>query len=177
MALAQVLFDKKVSVCVHQLISGYRSSILLVISGVPQGSILGPILFLLYVNDLPDHVKTSIVSMFADDVKCARPLYCYSDHAPLQEDLDSLIDWSHQWKLNFKRIQCTHLCCSNKRSSVFDTIYSLNDENIPKQDSYKDLGLMISSDLSFSKHYSYITLSRTFSLSTNAKEKRSYTSA
>jgi hypothetical protein len=65
-----------------------------VLSGVPQGSILGPILFLLYVNDLPDAIKNSKVSSFADDTKVFKCIDSVSDANLLQSDLSSLGNWS-----------------------------------------------------------------------------------
>ena len=80
-------------------VNGCHSSSLPVISGVPQGSILGPILFLVYVNDLPLQVSFSDVFLFADDTKCLKvssPL----DSSQLQEDLNHLSSWSMNWKLS-----------------------------------------------------------------------------
>ncbi|CAB4034019.1 Hypothetical predicted protein [Paramuricea clavata] len=72
---------------------GATSSEKLVPSGVPQGSILAPILFLLYVNDLPDAIKNSKVSSFADDTKVFKCIDSISDESLLQSDLNSLGNW------------------------------------------------------------------------------------
>ena len=79
-------------------------------SGVPQGSVLGPILFILYVNDLPSLVKSSL-TMFADDTKLYRPIRDESDTTALQQDLNALSDWSEKWLLKFNAAKCVVLHC------------------------------------------------------------------
>ena len=72
----------------------------LVLSGVPQRSVLGPVLFLIFINDLPDNIKSS-VRLFADDCVLYRninsPLYCQI----LQDDLNSLAKWEMDWQMKF----------------------------------------------------------------------------
>lgn len=88
------------------VIDGEESSWLPVLSGVPQGSILGPLLFVLYINDLPRCV-TSMVGLYADDTKLCRKITSVDDCKLLQRDLDMLIEWSKKWKLKFNvRPEC-----------------------------------------------------------------------
>ena len=75
-------------------IGNSHSGILPVISEVPQGSILGPLLFLIYINDLPDKLSKSSRLLFADDAKCFMPISATSDCDSLQSELSSLADWS-----------------------------------------------------------------------------------
>ena len=70
-------------------------------SGVPQGSILGPILFLLYVKSLPDVVRSSQIAAFADDIKVFNAITSTRDAEHLQEDLSDLVTWSDSAILNF----------------------------------------------------------------------------
>ena len=83
----------------HVCINNSNSPTLPVISGVPQGSLLGPLLFLIYINDLPFSLKHSESFLFADDTKCLRPIRSPHDCIQLQSDLDALSSWSSDWKL------------------------------------------------------------------------------
>ena len=88
------------------VINGAFSSWREIRSGVPQGSILDPVLFLLYVNDMPDIVQNSNVVMFADDSKCYRTVKSSLDVIALQEDLKALSQWSVANELYFQQKKC-----------------------------------------------------------------------
>ena len=82
------------------VINGHSSDCLPVTSGVPQGSILGPLIFLIYINDLPTYLENNpSIALFADDSKLFRPIYLPNDSFSLQKDLDSLSHWGEtgQW--------------------------------------------------------------------------------
>ena len=85
-------------------INGSVSELLPVMSGVPQGSILGPLLFIIYINDLPVVIQHSTILLFTDDTKCAKSVASQSEYQQLQNDLDSLNSWSHTWNLPFNKI-------------------------------------------------------------------------
>ena len=78
-------------------------------SGVPQGSVLRPLLFLIYINDLDDNI-TSNVLKFADDTKVFRKVNTDGNKEHLQNDLDKLVKWSEKWPmlLNFGKCKCLH---------------------------------------------------------------------
>ena len=102
---------------------GSTSSSLPVTSGVPQGSILGPILFLLYVNDLPDAVSSSTIATFADDTKLFKRIASNTDSNKLQEDLNTLEQWSTSSNLAFNPTKCKVETISRKRSKLIKTCY------------------------------------------------------
>ena len=81
------------------------SSIADVLSGIPQGSVLGPILFVLYINDMPSTLK-SFCYLFADDSKVVKHIENESDSLQIQEDLDELQRWSDKWLLRFHPSKC-----------------------------------------------------------------------
>ena len=116
-------------------------------SGVPQGSILGPVFFLLFVNDLPDSVLNS-VKLFADDTK----LYGHAENTTkclnIQQDLNKLSAWANNWLLNFNSNKCTVI---RIRESV-KFAYSLGGKLLKQVDSQRDLGITITSDLKPSNH-------------------------
>ena len=75
-------------------------------SGVPQGSVLGPLLFLLYINDLPKVVKHSSIKLFADDTKIYRKSTSLDDRELLQEDLNEISKWCNTWHLSLNLEKC-----------------------------------------------------------------------
>lgn len=139
-------------------INGSISSKLPVLSGVPQGSILGPLLFLLYVNDLPSAVSSSSLLMFADDTKCLKPIANPRDTTLLQCDLNSLSSWSANWHLPFNSNKCTILHFFSS-SSILTPDYYLDSTPLSTSDNHKDLGVIFTTNLSWSHHYSHITTS------------------
>ena len=119
-------------------------------SGVPQGSVLGPILFLLYVDDIPDWMKNSI-RMFADDTKIWKKIGYEQDALDLQEDLNRLQQWSDKWLLQFNTDKCKVMHIGHK----YNTKYYLSERGKPTELQVttveKDLGVLISADLKPSK--------------------------
>ena len=99
------LTDRRQRVVVDGEVSNWKS----VLSGVPQGSVLGPILFLIYINDLDDSITRNVLK-FADDTKLFRKVITDGDKLHLQNDLDRLVKWSEKWQMlfNFVKCKCLH---------------------------------------------------------------------
>ena len=112
-------------------------------SGVPQGSVLGPLLFLIFINDLPDSIK-SFVELFADDVKL---LIGPSMHHIAQLDLDHLTKWEAIWKLKFNVDKCKvlHIGCNNEKFK-----YKLNNKELKEVIEERDLGVTFNGSFNFS---------------------------
>jgi hypothetical protein len=124
-----------------------------VISGIPQGSVLGPLLFVLYINDLPDTVS-SYVYLFADDTKLMRKVRSSEDAKALQRDLDELEAWSNKWLLRFNPDKC-HVLTIGKFENIQHTErYKLYGDELEHVFEEKDLGVHIDSELKFDEHIS-----------------------
>ena len=133
------------------VLPGGQSSWLPVTSGVPQGSILGPLLFLLYINDLPTHVTHSQIVLFADDTKIYMPINNISDCVKLQEDLNSLMSWSIKWKMLFNISKCKVLTVTQRKNPViFD--YCMDSTHLLRCANIKDIGVFVGSKLNWSTH-------------------------
>ena len=85
---------------------GKQSSLIDVVSGVPQGTVLGPLLFLLHINDLPSVVSSSKVRLFADDCLIYRNIKIQEDQIALQKDLNLLENWGNTWGMHFNAVKC-----------------------------------------------------------------------
>lgn len=130
-------------------VGGSFSELMQVVSGVPQGSVLGPLLFLAYTAD----IKNSIVSpfsMYADDIK----LYNISDNGEiLRRDLLAVCEWSSRWLLPLNSDKCSVLYIGSGNPKI---PYHIDGKVVVPQDCVKDLGVFICSDLSWSSHVAHI---------------------
>ena len=139
------------------VLSGVESDWIRVTSGVPQGSILGPKLFLMYVNDIPAELKKSKSSLFADDSKLFRRICSIIDCTILQSDLDLLHAWCSVWKISLNVTKCYSIAFTLKRKNQIVYTYSLGNKQLKNVSNIKDLGVYLSSDMSFSYHVNFIT--------------------
>ena len=114
-------------------------------SGIPQGTVLGPVLFIVFVNDLPDCIE-SACKLFADDTK----VYVGAGNAhyreKLQQDLDALVTWSQRWKLPFNPAKCTVLHLGSRNVEAH---YSIEGAPLRKVEVEKDLGVQVDHLLKF----------------------------
>ena len=134
-------------------ISGISSGQVPVTSGVPQGSVLGPVLFIYFINDMPDILDGIRVKVFADDTKIFNPIISTEDTTKLQLGLDALTKWSNDWLIRFNSSKCCvmHLGINNNESSY----HMLNQQNnviLNKTTLEKDLGISIDPLLTFEQH-------------------------
>ena len=105
------------------VINGQFSSLLPVTSGVPQGSVLGPLLFILYINDISSIVSSSTVKLFADDVTVYKEIVCLADVDLLQCDLAKVVAWAKTWLLRLNPDKCESIVLSNKRAPPVANYY------------------------------------------------------
>ena len=141
------LAGREQSVRVNGELSGPKP----VISGIPQGSVLGPLLFVLYINDLPESVKSNIL-LFADDTKIFRHVSSKEDATLLQKDIDELNRWSEKWLLKFNTDKC-HVLTLGKMENIMHTHrYTLYGNELEHVFEEKDLGVIIDMELTFEEH-------------------------
>ena len=141
--------------CQKTVIGQASSSIRKVSVGVPQGSILGPLLFTIYINDLPTVLRNSTVTLFADDTA----LHCSSESAfglrtMLNEDLVILAEWLHEHKLTLNVSKSKFILIGGpKKLSYFSEVaLSINDRRLDRVNSYKYLGVIINKNLTWTDH-------------------------
>ena len=106
------------------LLDGEMSSEKDVLSGVPQGTVLGPLLFPTNINDLPDCIPSSDIKLFADDSLLLREIGNQQDADCLQKDLTALEEWEKKWQMPFHPEKCTVIRVTTNRRSVINTIYT-----------------------------------------------------
>ena len=136
------------------IVSGKTSNWTQVLSGTPEGSLVAPILFTLFINDLPSEIDSDCL-LYADDAKQFRKVYTPMDGVTLQRDLDRLQCWSVKWGLSLNPTKCKTLTVTLRRAPV-QTTYNIN--NIPLEGVHemRDLGVVIDSKLNFASHVSRI---------------------
>ena len=137
------------------LLNGSNSDSIPVSSGVPQGSVLGPMLFLAYINDLPDQVR-SRVRLFADDTAMYLALDRQDKSEILQKDLESLEKWEKLLDMSFNPSKCQVIHVT-RRKAPFQTKYNLHGCVLESVPSAKYIGVTISEDLKWTDHINDIS--------------------
>ena len=141
------------------VVDGAESDTVPVLSGVPQGSVLGPLLFLIYINDLPNAAihPSAIVNLFADDVLLYHTVSNISDYLIVQESINSVEQWSSSNYLSLNTLKCKCMLISRKKQPL-QPVHPLllNGDVLERVDNYKYLGILLTHDLSWSPHISAI---------------------
>ena len=137
------------------ILGGESSSWVKVRSGVPQGTVVGPLLFLIYLNDLPQGISSSI-RLFADDCVVYRNITCLKDTAKLQEDMKVLDKWQHSWQMSFNIEKCFLLRITHKTNPVAAD-YTLGGSVLKQLKIHTYLGVEITEDLKWNTHVSKLT--------------------
>ena len=136
-------------------VNGALSDITDVTSGVPQGSVLGPVLFLLYINDINGNIKSSM-RLFADDSIIYRKISSKTDHEILQTDLSQFQTWSDKWQMEFYVSKCVHLPITNK-TKPSPHKYSHSVQPLSTVSSHSYIGVKLDSKLTWTNHVTDIT--------------------
>ena len=138
-------------------VNGHHSGPREVTSGVPQGSVLGPILFLIYINDITDNPAFEQVSvkLFADDIKIYKTFQ--PGNLAMQDAVDELVSWSGIWQLNLALTKCFVCSIYGLASKELDVPnYHIDSHQLEIVGHARDLGVVIENDLKFKKHINSI---------------------
>ena len=130
------------------IIDGVKSRYVEVLSGLPQGTVLAALLFLIFINDLPNSVTKSFTGIFCDDTLLANEITNENDTIDLQHDLDNVLGWTKLWGMKFNTVKCVFMTISNKRSPIMST-YNLDKIPLQQKDMVKYLGVTIYKKLTF----------------------------
>lgn len=137
------------------VVNGDHSKWVHVRSGVPQGTVLGPLLFLIYLNDLPNNI-TSEMRLFADDCVIYRLIKCAQDIINLQHDLNQLSLWQQKWQMHFNVSKCFVIKFTHAKKPTTHT-YQLGNTILSETKSHTYLGIHLSNDLKWNDHVNHTT--------------------
>ena len=145
------------------LVNGSISSTVEVLSGVPQGSILGPSLFVLFINDISVGLSPGTnIMLYADDTKIWREMVHENDYLTIQKDIDYLLDWALRNKMKFHPSKCKVLSVAKSCPPLIDVLpgiqyfYSMGDTILDYADSEKDLGIIMNTSLNFTDQANFL---------------------
>ena len=151
--LQQFLLNRKQSVVVNGKVSSPRD----VISGVPQGSVLGPLIFLILISDIDDEILHSFIASFADDTRATKGLKCENDAADLQNDLFRIYQWAERNNMEFNSLKFELIRYGRINDLKDSTSYiSPNWTIIEEKEHVKDLSVTMSNDCFFRSHINNI---------------------
>lgn len=131
------------------VVNGALSDWLSVTSGVPQGSVLGPILFLVYINDLLDKIQNCNVGSYADDTKFGKDITSIEDYEVMQRNLNIINEWCQTWNMQLNSSKCVVMHCGKTNPNF---TYYLGESELNNVNEYEDLGVLIDNRLNLSNH-------------------------
>ena len=137
------------------VVNGVKSDWVPVVSGVPQGTVLGPVLFSLHINDITADIESEI-RLFADDCVCYREIKDQEDILKLQRDIDRLGNWARKWGMRFQPVKCNMMQLTRKHLNKIQAFYTLEGAVLENVDNIKYLGVTITNDLKWNTHISNI---------------------
>ena len=133
------------------IINGETSKWHPVISGVPQGTVLGPLLFLIYINDIVEGLQCNI-RLFADDAILYTTVANDQDSTKLQQDLNHVCQWASKWQMTFNPKKCNTMSVGLKRTKSHHE-YTMLGETLAQVQEHKYLGVTIAEDLTWNSNY------------------------
>ena len=128
------------------VVNGVKSDWAPVVSGVPQGTVLGPLLFSLHINDITADIESEI-RLFADDCVCNREIKDKEDTLKLQKDIDRLGNWAWKWSMRFQPVKCNMMQLTRKHLNKIQASHTLEGTVLENVDYIKYLGVTITNDL------------------------------
>ena len=137
------------------VVNGVKSDWAPVLSGVPQGTVLGLLLFSLYINDISSDIESEI-RLFADDCVCYREIKDEEDTMKLQRDIDRLGSRARKLGMRFRPVKCSMMQLTRKQITKIHASYTLEGTDLENVESIKYLGVTITSDLIRNTHVSNV---------------------
>ena len=138
----------------YVVVNGESSTSAPVVSGIPQGSVLGPLFFFIYINDITEVcLSDGCMLLYADNILLHRQIQSVSDYLLIQQDIDALQDWLKYNYLDLNSTKCKYMTISRKRTSLQPVLcLSISGHPLERVTAFKYLGVWISDNLTWSKH-------------------------
>ena len=152
--IKEFLLDRKYKVVTNGEISEEQD----VISGVPQGTVLASILFIIMISDIDEEIKRCIVRCFADDTRLNMKVKTEQDKLVMQEDLNKIYKWAEENVMKFNEKKFEQMTCGETKEIDCVCYKTATGTEIERKDKVKDLGVVTSSDLQFREHIDSIVL-------------------
>lgn len=137
------------------VVEGVKSRLINILSGIGQGNVISGLLFLLFINDLPQSITESFSGLFCDDTLVAKDIKSEEDCILLQNDIDKVNEWTNLWGMSFNTVKCVVMSVTNKRKPLVNN-YHFNNmfpvQCLTRKDEIKYLGVTIDNKITFKRH-------------------------